>query len=154
MSKKKNTLRDLDEFLKQQAATLVAPQPLSETIRTQTPAAPAPTPAPEPVPVSAPAHVPPTIPPTPEAVAPTATPAPIVAHVHEPVSAETILRDLNQLAQTGHGTFRKALYEVIIKAMETQNQSLPEDKMLINTALYLKSGDNWKDVIREYWRGK
>lgn len=143
MSKKKNTLKDLDEFLKQQAATLVAPQPLSETIRTQVPA-----------PVPAPAHVPPTIPPTPAAAQPATTPAPVVAHIHEPVSAETILRDLNQLAQNNHGTVRRALYEVIIKAMETQPQSQPEDKMLLNTALYLKGGDNWKEVIREYWRAK
>lgn len=32
MSKKKNTLKDLDEFLKQQAATLVAPEKLSERL--------------------------------------------------------------------------------------------------------------------------
>ena len=31
MSKKKNTLKDLDEFLKQQAATLVSPQKLTDT---------------------------------------------------------------------------------------------------------------------------
>ena len=30
MSKKKNTLKDLDEFLKQQAATLVSPSRLGE----------------------------------------------------------------------------------------------------------------------------
>jgi hypothetical protein len=151
MSKKKNTLKDLDEFLKQQAATLVAPQSLSETIRTHAPVAPPPAPAPA---TAAPAHVPPTIPPTPEPIAATTAPAPAIAHIQEPVSADTILRDLNQLAQTGHSTFRKALYEVIIKAMETQIQSLPEDKMLINTALYLKSGDNWKEVIREYWKNR
>ena len=150
MSKKKNTLKDLDEFLKQQAATLVAPQPLSETIHTQAPAAPAPAPAP--------AHVPPTIPATPTTVSEpvVVAPAPAVAHAPEPVSTETILRDLNRLAQTGHGTFRRALYDVIIKAMEAQppKQSLPEDKMLINTALYLKSGENWKEEIREYWKGR
>ena len=156
MSKKKNTLKDLDEFLKQQAATLVAPQPLSETIRTQAPAPAAPTPAVAPAPAHTPAvHIPPTIPPTPEAVtAPAAVAPPAVAYVPEPVSAETILRDLSRLAQSHQGTVRHALYDVIIKAIETQHQSLPEDKMLINTALYLKSGDNWKDVIREYWRGK
>jgi hypothetical protein len=33
MSKKKNTLKDLDEFLKQQAATLVEPTQLSDTIQ-------------------------------------------------------------------------------------------------------------------------
>ena len=33
MSKKKNTLQDLDDFLKQQAATLVTPETLSDTLR-------------------------------------------------------------------------------------------------------------------------
>jgi len=40
MSKKKNTLKDLDEFLKQQAANLVAPEKLSERLEsapTETP---------------------------------------------------------------------------------------------------------------------
>ncbi len=32
MSKKKNTLQDLDDFLKQQAATLVTPETLSDTV--------------------------------------------------------------------------------------------------------------------------
>jgi hypothetical protein len=143
MSKKKNTLKDLDEFLKQQAATLVAPQKLSEALP--------PKPAPE-APAAPAAAVPPTIPPTPAPVAPATTPAPTIAHVQEPVSTETILRDLQQLAGTTNT--RKALYEVIIKAVEAQNHSLPEDKMLVNTALYLKHGENWKDAIREYWRGK
>jgi len=26
--------------------------------------------------------------------------------------------------------------------------------MLINTALYLKSGNDWKDAIRQYWRDR
>lgn len=34
MSKKKNTLKDLDEFLKQQAAVLVPPAPLAEAVQT------------------------------------------------------------------------------------------------------------------------
>jgi hypothetical protein len=32
MSKKKNTLKDLDEFLKQQAANLVSPERLSDKL--------------------------------------------------------------------------------------------------------------------------
>jgi hypothetical protein len=148
MSKKKNTLKDLDAFLKQQAATLVAPQQLSETLP---PEAPVPTP-----PAAIAATIPPTIPPAPAAVEPTTTPAPNVAHIQEQASPETILRDLHKLAQTGHGTFRRALYDVIIKAVEAQpkQQVMAEDKMLINTVLYLKNGENWKEAIREYWRGK
>lgn len=122
MSKKKNTLKDLDEFLKQQAATLVSPVQLSEKID-----------APEPV---------------------TQSPAPssVVSSISEEVSASTLLRDLNTLAAKEGSSYRKKFYDLIIQSLENQNQSLPEDKMLINTALYLKSGDNWKDAIRNYWK--
>ncbi|MEO7988755.1 MAG: hypothetical protein ABI663_04385 [Chryseolinea sp.] len=121
MSKKKNTLKDLDEFLKQQAATLVSPVQLSEKIE-----------APEPVRQS------------PIAVA---TPT-----VSEEISTSTLLRDLNTLAAKEGSSYRKKFYDLIIQSLENQNQSLPEDKMLINTALYLKNGDNWKDTIRNYWK--
>lgn len=125
MSKKKNTLKDLDEFLKQQAATLVSPVQLSQKIE-----------APEPVKQS-----------------PTAPSAPVVETVaREEVSFSTLLRDLNTLAAQEGSSYRKKLYDIIIQSLENQNQSLPEDKMLINTALYLKSGDNWKDAIRNYWK--
>ena len=122
MSKKKNTLKDLDEFLKQQAATLVSPVQLSEKID-----------APEPVKQSP-------------------APSPAVTSFSEDVSASTLLRDLNTLAAQEGSSYRKKFYDLIIQSLENQHQSLPEDKMLINTALYLKSGDNWKDVIRNYWK--
>jgi len=122
MSKKKNTLKDLDEFLKQQAATLVSPVQLSQKIE-----------APEPVKQSPP-------PPAPVAIA------------SEEISSSTLLRDLNVLAAKEGSSYRKKFYDLIIQSLENQSQSLPEDKMLINTALYLKSGDNWKDAIRNYWK--
>ena len=118
MSKKKNTLKDLDEFLKQQAATLVAPERLSEKVKDDKPEPTAPDPAP-----------------TSEAITP-----------------EKVLDDLQSLSK--NAGFRKSFYDIIIRAVENQGQSLPEDKMLINTALYLKSGDRWKDVIRDYWKNK
>ena len=124
MSKKKNTLKDLDEFLKQQAATLVSPVQLSEKID-----------APEPVKQS-----------------PSIIPSPAVTSISEEVSASTLLRDLNALAAKEGSSYRKKLYDLIIQSLENQHQSLPEDKMLINTALYLKSGDNWRDAIRNYWK--
>jgi hypothetical protein len=125
MSKKKNTLKDLDEFLKQQAATLVSPVQLSEKIEASEVVRESPAPIPSPA---------------------TTTIA------HEDVSASTLLRDLNTLAAKEGSSYRKKFYDLIIQSLENQNQSLPEDKMLINTALYLKSGDNWKDAIRNYWR--
>jgi hypothetical protein len=117
MSKKKNTLKDLDEFLKQQAATLVAPEKLSEKVREESGEA------------------------VPTQLAPTE------------ITPEKILSDLQWLSKNS-STFRKEFYDLIVETIETQGQSLPEDKMLINTALYLKSGDRWKEVIKEYWKNR
>lgn len=117
MSKKKNTLKDLDEFLKQQAATLVAPEKLSEKVKDDTK---------EPAPQQ---------------------------NTSSEITTEKVLSDLQWLSKNS-STFRKEFYDIIVRTIESQGQSLPEDKMLVNTALYLKSGDRWKDVIKEYWRNK
>lgn len=115
MSKKKNTLKDLDEFLKQQAATLVAPTQLSETIEAS-------------------------------------------SNRREEdaleISESGILNDIKSLAEKEGTSFRKKFYDIIIQSMEAQSNSLPEDKMLINTALYLKSGDKWKEAIKQYWKSR
>jgi len=121
MSKKKNTLRDLDDFLKQQAAVLVAPTPLSETIRES-------------------------IPPEPEQALP--------QERKTEISVAKILDDLAALSEKEGPSFRKKFYELIIQSVESQKISTAEDKMLINTALYLKSGDRWKETIRAYWKAK
>ena len=121
MSKKKNTLRDLDEFLKQQAATLVSPERLSEKVEGHKP-------------------VKSTIEATP---------------LHTPeLSALTILHDLKALAAKDADSFRKDLYDLILKSLEGQSYPPSEDMMLINTVLYLKNGDNWKAAIKEYWKNK
>jgi hypothetical protein len=126
MSKKKNTLKDLDEFLKQQAATLVSPSRLSEQTDT-----------PEPVKV-------------PEVKAEKMT---------EPsrdkvVSASMIIKDLKQLSLAKGDAFKDEFCSIILAVMEDQSEYSPEDKMLINTALYLKHGSNWKEEIRNYWKNK
>jgi hypothetical protein len=145
MSKKKNTLKDLDEFLKQQAATLVTPVKLSEKFETEVTEEIKPEPAPV---AEAPA------PPAPkkETQAPKEIeqPQPVKAEAH--VSPEKVLNDLQALAKREGPQFRNKFYDLIIKSVESQNQFSPEDKMLINTALYLKSGERWKEAIREYWR--
>jgi hypothetical protein len=109
MSKKKNTLRDLDDFLKQQASNLVTPTPLAEKV---------------------------------EQAAPVAE-----AEVEVPPAKDDLLDAVRRLA-----TDRKKLYDLIVHSIEMQESESPEDKMLINTALYLKSGTNWRDAIRNYWR--
>lgn len=108
MSKKKNTLQDLDDFLKQQAATLVTPDALSTTETTQ---------------------------------------AVVTDTSHQ-------REELHITESKDDPSFRKKLYNFIIESLERQKDSTPEDKVLINTALYLKGGDDWKNVIREYWRGR
>lgn len=118
MSKKKNTLQDLDDFLKQQAANLVTPETLSDPVET--------------------------------------------TQVIEKNEVQAPKQDVEksavgefQISLSKHDpTFRKKLYDFIIESLETQKNSLPEDKMLINTAIYLKSGNDWKNAIRQYWRGK
>jgi hypothetical protein len=139
MSKKKNTLKDLDEFLKQQAATLVTPEKLSEKFESETTE-------------TQPADK-------------TATPVPLteatrqeVAEVVSELKAgalvtpEKVLNDLQELAKREGALFRNKFYDLIIQSVESQDQILAEDKMLINTALYLKSGERWKEAIRDYWR--
>ena len=128
MSKKKNTLKDLDEFLKQQAATLVSPARISD--QSEPKVSPGETERITDVP-QAPGH-----------------------ETGEQVSTEKVSHDLQQLFKTGGARFREQFYDLIIKTVESRNQYSGEDRVLINTALYLKSGDQWKEVIRNYWRGK
>ena len=118
MSKKKNTLKDLDDFLKQQAAMLVAPEKLSGKVAE-------PVPDQHPIPVD-----------------------------EEAISVNKILHNLRTLSVQEKSSFRKNLYDIIIQSLEAQEQSLSEDKMLINTVLYLKNGNNWKDAIRAYWKNR
>jgi hypothetical protein len=124
MSKKKNTLKDLDEFLKQQAATLVSPERIGDKN--------------EPERQEINSHV----------------PEPVVQEATASISTDKLIRDLQQLSQTEGPRFRDQFYDLIIKTVESQNQYSGEDRVLINTALYLKSGEKWKEVIRQYWRNK
>jgi hypothetical protein len=138
MSKKKNTLKDLDEFLKQQAATLVPPTPLSE--KADTPPQPS---LPE---VKKPIVEDKTI----EKIAAPAASKKIEAEL----SLERILEDIETLAQREGTSFRKKVYDLVLQAADTEQNSSPEDKMLINTVLYLANGTEWKNAIRNYWREK
>ncbi|HYC87234.1 MAG TPA: hypothetical protein VEB86_18510 [Chryseosolibacter sp.] len=121
MSKKKNTLKDLDQFLKQQAATLVAPETLKEKKDLMLTAV-----------ITEPAADPFT----------------------EDPSADKILADLQAIAKAEGEKFPAKFYDLIIKTLEVRTKVTPEDQMLINTALYLKSGPQWKEVIRSYWRNR
>jgi hypothetical protein len=143
MSKKKNTLKDLDEFLKQQAATLVTPEKLSEKFESEISETRPP-----------PAHN--ATPPPPLTEATKQEVAEVVSELKAGalVTPEKVLNDLQELAKREGAEFRNKFYDLIIQSVESQDQILAEDKMLINTALYLKSGDHWKEAIRDYWRKK
>jgi hypothetical protein len=126
MSKKKNTLKDLDEFLKQQAATLVSPSRLREQ---------------------------------PEAPKPVETPKADTVKTHNAsadnaVTASGIAEDLKELSVIKGEAFTAELCSIILSVMNERTEYSPEEKMLINTALYLKHGSNWKDEIRKYWKNK
>jgi hypothetical protein len=123
MSKKKNTLKDLDAFLKQQAATLVNPPRITASLKDET-----------------------TLELEHDSESENA--------VEETVSSRAILEKITLLsAKEGNG-FKPQLYDLILKSVETQREISPEDKMLINTVLYIKSGSNWKETIRQYWKNR
>lgn len=117
MSKRKNTLKDLDEFLKQQAATLVAPEKLGERRDGAD------------------------------------DPGPETSALPE-ISHDRILSDLKQLAKVEGDRFPSRFYDLIIGCFESRPRLTPEDRMLLNTALYLKNGPHWKSAIREFWSKK
>lgn len=105
MAKRKNPLKDLDAFLKQEASTFVKPEnsPQEE--------------------VSADA-------------------------LH---TKEDIVAAIGQLAAEDPAHYREALFDIIKTAIEQLDHTSSEDKMLINTILYLKDKNNWKENISSYW---
>ncbi len=123
MSKKKNTLNDLEEFLKMQASALVTPTSLSDK--------------PKEIPTSLQkAESRPSI--------PTATGA-----APQAVATESDLIDAIKKLSSSN---KKDFYDLLIKVTENLPNRSKEDILLINTALYLKGGLNWKEVVREYWK--
>ncbi len=118
MSKKKNTLSDLEEFLKIQASSLVTPPTLSQKVKKE-----------EAIPVELAAQV-------------------LRESTPSTISADYILKALHQLSLKD----KKAFYSLIIKATKGLPNYSTEDTLLINTALYLKGGSNWKETVKEYWK--
>lgn len=118
MSKKKNTLSDLEEFLKLQASALVTPPTLIDKVKSE-----------ETNPILL---------------------APVVAKEFTPsdLSEADISKALHQLSVRD----KKAFYNFIVKTTKDLPNYTTEDTLLINTALYLKGGTEWKETVREYWK--
>jgi hypothetical protein len=123
MSKKKNTLNDLEEFLKMQASALVTPAPLGDQ--------------PKEAPIISPK------------VPTRAANADISEQTLPAVRTESDLIEAIKKVSSGN---KKAFYDLLIKVTESLPNRSKEDVLLINAALYLKGGQNWKDVVREYWK--
>ena len=123
MSKKKNTLKDLDEFLKQQAATLVSPSRIKEQ---------------QPV----------------ENREEEQSTSVVNVPVEQSVSRSSIERALLTLQEQKGSDFKNELYTIVLHTLEKQREFSPEDKMLVNTLLYLKHGPSWKEAIRDFWRNQ
>lgn len=124
MSKKKSTLNDLEEFLKLQASSLVTPSPLGEKVK-ETPSVKA-----EPVK---------------EQEAPSvSTPA-----TNHKLTEKELINAIHELAAN-----KKDFYQFIVTVVDRLPNKSTEDTLLINTALYLKGGSNWKEVVRDYWKNK
>jgi|DewCreStandDraft_4_1066084.scaffolds.fasta_scaffold47511_2 outer membrane cobalamin receptor len=84
-----------------------------------------------------------------------ATPTPL----SERISTETggqeesthggdLVQQLTKLAETD----RQQFLDAVIAAAAASK--FPENTLLINTALYLKHPDNWKEAVMSYWKNK
>lgn len=124
MSKKKSTLNDLEEFLKLQASSLVTPSSLGEKVK-ETPAVK-----------------------TEPAVA-TETASASTPVTKDKLTEKELISAIHELAVN-----KKDFYQFITTVVETLPAKSTEDTLLINTALYLQGGSNWKEVVRDYWRNK
>ena len=100
---KKNPLNDLDQFLQQEASSIVAPASLRDKLK-------------------------------------------------QPDSETTISSGASveeQLLQMAKQN-PQHLYDVLISVGEKMD--VIKNTMLINTALYLRHGEHWKEAVREYWK--
>ena len=119
MAKRKNPLKDLDAFLKQEAKNFVQPKKVEEPI--------------EEVKTEAPPQ-----------------PQTEVLKAYEntaSINNSQVRVFLSDLKKSNDPEF----YNILLKSIEEAGTDSSENKMLINTILYLKDKDNWKDSIKDYW---
>ncbi len=122
MAKRKNPLKDLDAFLKQEAKNFVQPNKVKETVQPEKEIPAPPTTA--------------EVIPEPPKVEPTLS-----------LSKENVVEFMTNLSKSDH----KEFYKLVKSSIEKSGAKSSEDKMLLNTLLYLNDKDNWKETIKEYW---
>ena len=112
MSKRKNPLKDLEAFLKQEAKQFVEPNEVKKQPTQE-------------VPASKEAYQ-------------------QAAATEAPLDEATIKKYLIGLEQRGE---KDKLYTLVQEVIESSGARSSEDKMLINTLIYLKDKKNWKKNI-------
>lgn len=110
MAKRKNPLKDIDSFLKQEASALIKPDKVEEQKNE----------------------------------------APDIKNL----TKEDVLNYFEQLASKDENEFKTSLLEITKSSLENSGLSKAEDKMLMNTILYLQHPEDWKKVISAYWSSK
>lgn len=123
MSKRKNPLQNLDDFLKQEATSLVSPKKFGEPKKEKQPA-------------------------PPESVAEELKPTPVRP---ADVTPENIAELIRKLADKNNLSMRDQFLELAQYILENHTAGNAKDKMLINTILILKYPENWREKIEEYW---
>ena len=118
MSKKKNTLSDLEEFLKLQASSLVTPPSVSEKAKPSEPS------------------------------------LTIVSAPTSEVAAASVEKDVPSMVAEMAAANSQNFYDLVLKAAENLRDTQEAKTLLINTALYLKGGPQWKETVRDYWKKK
>ncbi len=64
-----------------------------------------------------------------------------------------VITYLKSLSDKDPEEFRNTLYEIIKTSLENGGAEDSADKMLMNTVLYLNHPEDWKEVIKAYWKG-
>lgn len=73
--------------------------------------------------------------------------------VEQSKEADDIQTSLQMWINNQGEDFRSPLYDLMLTTLENVPSQSAKDKMLINTLLYLKNPDSWKEVIKKYWNG-
>ena len=111
MAKKKNTLKDLDAFLKQEAKRFVQPDTVKKEVEPKDPS----------------------------------------KKREQPELATKAIDDESVINFLANKESSDELYKIIQSSIEKSGRTSAENKMLINTLLYLKDKNNWKENIKAYW---
>ena len=69
----------------------------------------------------------------------------------EAPTKEKIVELLVALGESEGANFSDTLYYIIRETFDTLGTHSSEDKMLLNTVLYLKNKPNWKVSLEDYW---